>query len=540
MLQTIDRSFIGEGIIHARLYGSQEPFLPLGNCDTFNISFATDRKTLPNYMGGGGNSNVRERVTDVTSSIGMFDLTAENVALVTRSTIQVAPTAAITDEAHTSQGVALELIPFKYLPDLTKPVTVKTAGDVEVAPGTDYLLVPHGIQVLSGGKIDATGIKVSYTPRPSRAVHMLNGSQKELELFIAGLNDAQSGAVRAAPSPRQVRPPAGAGGVGPGIRQAHRPSGTARRFARDRDRYFQVLPDGSGCLTRLAGCHYRGRFPLLPNTLGRESMRIYRLAALCVAVALAGCGEPKLDGSSDEAMKASIQKITEQLSPEKRTKFQEALTLVVFQGLDFKAVMKGDVTAEDIAGNAMASLSGKTADELITQAEAIKAAREAREKEQALAEIRELEAKRSSAEQAKGELAKFTVTRSRFFLRDQEYSFGKEPVIQLSVHNGTEKPVSRAYFKGTIASPGRSVPWLVEDFNYQIRGGLEPGESADWSLAPNMFSEWGKVDAPEDALFTVDVVRIDGADNKVLYDSQGLSEHEIARLKMLKEKYSIP
>ncbi|NDM57851.1 hypothetical protein, partial [Klebsiella pneumoniae] len=77
--------------------------------------------------------------------------------------------------------------------DLTKPVTVKTAGDVEVAPGTDYLLVPHGIQVLSGGKIDATGIKVSYTPRPSRAVHMLNGSQKELELFIAGLNDAQSG-----------------------------------------------------------------------------------------------------------------------------------------------------------------------------------------------------------------------------------------------------------------------------------------------------------------------------------------------------------
>ncbi|HCF9367572.1 TPA: hypothetical protein NI617_006020, partial [Pseudomonas aeruginosa] len=52
MLQTIDRSFIGEGIIHARLYGSQEPFLPLGNCDTFNISFATDRKTLPNYMGG--------------------------------------------------------------------------------------------------------------------------------------------------------------------------------------------------------------------------------------------------------------------------------------------------------------------------------------------------------------------------------------------------------------------------------------------------------------------------------------------------------
>ncbi|MDF5982175.1 hypothetical protein P4056_14775 [Pseudomonas aeruginosa] len=107
MLQTIDRSFIGEGIIHARLYGSQEPFLPLGNCDTFNISFAARPQDATQPHGRRRqHSNVRERVTDVTSSIGMFDLTAENVALVTRSTIQVAPTAAITDEAYLS-GVAL-------------------------------------------------------------------------------------------------------------------------------------------------------------------------------------------------------------------------------------------------------------------------------------------------------------------------------------------------------------------------------------------------------------------------------------------------
>ncbi|MNZ18421.1 hypothetical protein D3C78_354310 [compost metagenome] len=204
MQQRIDRSFIGEGIVHARLYGSQEPFLPLGNCDTYNLSFATDRKALPNFMGGGGNRNVRERVTDVTSSISMYDLTPENVALVTRSTIQVAPTAAITDEAHISTGVALELIPFKYLPDVTKSVTVKTAADTALVAGTDYLLVPHGIQVLSGGDIDDAGIKVSYTPLPSSSVQMLNGTQKELELYIAGLNDAQSGAPFAL-RPRRVK-----------------------------------------------------------------------------------------------------------------------------------------------------------------------------------------------------------------------------------------------------------------------------------------------------------------------------------------------
>lgn len=193
MLQTIDRSFIGEGQPFARLYGTQDPLLPFGNCDAFNISYAQDRKALPNFMGGGGNRNVRTRPTDVNGSIGMYDITPENVSAITRGTIKVAPTAAQPDEPHTSKGVLYELIPFKYMPDLTKPVTAKTAGDVALDEGVDYLLTPHGIQVLSGSKIDETGVKVSYTPRKSSAVQMLNASEREYEIFIAGLNDAQSG-----------------------------------------------------------------------------------------------------------------------------------------------------------------------------------------------------------------------------------------------------------------------------------------------------------------------------------------------------------
>lgn len=269
-------------------------------------------------------------------------------------------------------------------------------------------------------------------------------------------------------------------------------------------------------------------------------MRVHRYAMLCIALALAGCGEPKLDGSSEAAMKASAQKVAEKLSPEKRQKFQEAFTLIALQGLDFKAIMKGEVSSEGAAANSMASLNGKTADEVIAQADAIRLAREAREKEQALAEIKELEAKLGTAEQARVQLAKFTVTRSRFSLRDREYSYRKEPIIQIAVHNGTDQAVSRAYFKGTIATPGRSIPWLVEDFNYQIPGGLEPGESAEWTLAPNSFSEWGKVEAPADAVFTVEVERLDGATNDALYDARGLSEREVSRLKQLKEKYSLP
>lgn len=191
----IDRSFVGEGVIYARAYQSQDPLLDIGNCDSFSIAFATDRATLPNYRGGGGNRNVRQRVTDVTATIGMFDLTATNLARVTRSTVVANAAAAVTGEARTAAGVEGELIPLKYLPDLSKAVTVKTPGSsgVTLVAGKDYLLTQHGLIVTSGTSITAAGVVVDYTRLAVSAVQLLNGSQVELELFIAGLNDAQSG-----------------------------------------------------------------------------------------------------------------------------------------------------------------------------------------------------------------------------------------------------------------------------------------------------------------------------------------------------------
>jgi len=193
MMQNTDRSFIGEGTVHGRLFGSQDPFLPFGNCDAFSISYATERKALPNYMGGGGNRNVRERVSDVTASIGLYDITAENIALLTRGTTSVVPTTPVADEALKSKGVSDELIPFNHLPDPKQAITVKSVQGVSLVPGTDYRLTPHGIQVIAGGGVDDAGVKVSYTPLPAKVVQMLNGSDAEWELYIAGLNDAQSG-----------------------------------------------------------------------------------------------------------------------------------------------------------------------------------------------------------------------------------------------------------------------------------------------------------------------------------------------------------
>lgn len=181
-------------------------------------------------------------------------------------------------------------------------------------------------------------------------------------------------------------------------------------------------------------------------------------------------------------------------------------------------------------------LANKTGLEIIAEAEALRRQREQRQREQGLQEIAELEAKRRAANEAKDQLRRFEVRRSRFYKVPQR--FGRpEPIIELSVLNETDHAISRAYFVGTVASPGRSVPWLKESFNYSIRGGLEPGESATWKLAPNSLSEWGTVDAPPDAVFTVEVVKVDGSDGEALYDAEGLSEFETERLAELQREY---
>ncbi len=115
------------------------------------------------------------------------------------------------------------------------------------------------------------------------------------------------------------------------------------------------------------------------------------------------------------------------------------------------------------------------------------------------------------------ELRLFAVIGARFYF--VENTFSEEPVIEITVLNKTAYPVSRAYFYGTLKSPGRSVPWLEDSFSYEIRGGLEPGEEATWKLAPNIFGEWA--DAPKnrnDMVLYVQTTRIDGANGEPIID----------------------
>lgn len=258
---------------------------------------------------------------------------------------------------------------------------------------------------------------------------------------------------------------------------------------------------------------------------------------LCVAMAATlACAAPKIDTSSNESMKKSIEQVRESLPEEKRADFDNAIRDLALADLNFQEMMAqgSNTSADALTTKVKQRLNGKTGLQILSDAAKLHEERKHKEREQAVGEIAELRRKAAAAELAKQKLAAFKVTRSRLYRETS--GFMAEPVIELSVTNGTPSAISRAYFHGVVASPGRSVPWINEDFNYSIRGGLEPGESATWKLNPNMFSEWG-TKTPSDAILTVEVVKLDGPDGKTLYDAEGLSETEQQRLAELQKKF---
>jgi hypothetical protein len=261
--------------------------------------------------------------------------------------------------------------------------------------------------------------------------------------------------------------------------------------------------------------------------------RIPLLVVFLIGVsALSSCNKsPRIDGSSDEAFKKSAESVKATLSAEKKEEFEKAVVAVGFDGSNLLEIA---ADADGAKRRMRDRLNGKSASEIIEEAKTIHSERNQSQSEQIASEIRELENKKAAAEEAKKALQAFKVERSRFYFSESRFS--TDPVIEISVTNNTESSVSRVYFHGVLATPGRSVPWVEDDFSHAISGGLEPGESQTWKLSPNRFGAWSK--APKDRsdmVFTATVVCIDGADGKALINAN-FSKQDDTRLLDLKAK----
>ena len=298
------------------------------------------------------------------------------------------------------------------------------------------------------------------------------------------------------------------------------------------------IEDLEQALTELQGCweEFRRKREGIVRRAWRALKSRCRSSLLLFVLSLVflmGCGKPTVDASSRESMRASMERIRSSLSSDKRREFDEAIETILTGKLDLEDFYLG-YDKSDLRPSVKRAVDGKTADELFADAGALKAQKKAEERARIKTEIVEIERKRAADQAARVHLARFEVSGCRYYRKE---GFGKgEAIIEFSVHNQTRFHVARAYFRAALSTPERPAPWLKHSFNYEIPGGVPPGEQVTWSLIPSGFSAWGRTQVPDEAKLTIEILRLDGLDGREIFSAMHFTEADDALLADLRAK----
>jgi hypothetical protein len=261
----------------------------------------------------------------------------------------------------------------------------------------------------------------------------------------------------------------------------------------------------------------------------KEKMVVFFLAA-CV---LAACGgDPRFDASSLEKTKESISRLKQALPESRRPQFDAAVRTMLQGGWHANGPAS-ELT--EISEEIRLNLDGKTAEQIIAEAPRVKDEREKREQDRERQELEGLDAKYKSFLDANDQLAHFRILSSRFYIRRDEM-LGEKPVIEMKVKNETHYTVYSVYLECSLNGSG-SASTDRKKLQYDIHGGLQPGQMSHWYLSPDAFFDWENAKIPRRPGLKISVVRIDGPDGNALYAAQELSEPEMKRLTELKLKY---
>jgi hypothetical protein len=183
-------------------------------------------------------------------------------------------------------------------------------------------------------------------------------------------------------------------------------------------------------------------------------------------------------------------------SAQQKTDFQHALVALAFDSADPSdggMFSNADPTSPLFLG-ASEKIKGKTFDEVV------KAGYEA----QLQAINNAIAADVSAAQRAQAERQKNAAVFDNIHIDNARYRAEtnilsmREPVISFDISNTSKLPIKAIYLHGILKSPGRAIPWVSSDVNYEFEGGLEPGEHQHLDLSPNQFGDW----APKDTFAT--------------------------------------
>ena len=264
---------------------------------------------------------------------------------------------------------------------------------------------------------------------------------------------------------------------------------------------------------------------------------------------LAGCGK-KIDASSEKEMKKSIESIVKSMTAEEAEQFKKDCIAVIFFNqkdnaeaykiLDRKTPQEVNVMANEIREKLRLIEEQRRIEaekqRAIREAELKRLAEERRANEIASLKNRIEKLKQIELENIKNQkqLARIVITGARFArIKD---GFMERPVIAFHIDNKTDKTISKIFCYAVLKSKGRKVAWLKDSFNYSFNGGLNPGEKQKLALAPNMFSDWGKLENRNDYILTITINGLEDENEKPLWQIQdNVSEEIEAAQKQLNE-----
>jgi hypothetical protein len=217
--------------------------------------------------------------------------------------------------------------------------------------------------------------------------------------------------------------------------------------------------------------------------------------------------QAKIDGSDDQSLKESIDKVRESLPEAERADFNKATKTIAYSSLKEKGQAVGLFTDPKLLIAEMGEkMDGMNAEQVIEEAKRLRAAVRGEEVAKLEKEIAELEAE---SEEAAGELSKLAISGLEYADKKATYT----------LTNNTVHSLSRVAEEFLLTTPGRAVPWAKKVFGESIPGGLEPGESMDMDFTASYMNV--SVDLPEDAEIAVRVVAIYGPDGEAIVQEPG-------------------
>ena len=238
-----------------------------------------------------------------------------------------------------------------------------------------------------------------------------------------------------------------------------------------------------------------------------------KVIALSILVFSCGCMAPRLDTSSTRKMEKSMNEMRDKLTDEQNDRLDKAMMLIAFDALEFDNIFKmNEINSTNMLNKVKRKLNGKTYNEIIGIAKNI-----------AQKKITELKKQKKETQIAEKGIGQVEVKENLLFNKTEVGAFGTtytNRILKLTVKNNHSMAFSKIYFNAKTFAKDRDVPFLNDDFVYEIPGGIQPGETQTWELVPNIFGDenWRK-DIPGGYLI-VKAINAEDANGKKIYDSE--------------------